>query len=114
LRVPDEHVRVYRQLVPALRARARGGYTWASPDVPEIYFLSGLKNPTRTLYDFFDDPRGRRQRILQTLQAYGVTAVVLNRLPVFSNALASDLVSDLEERYPYAMNIGPYQLRWHE
>src|SRR5206468_3627800 len=33
---------VYGRLVHALQLRAHGGYTWASPECPEIYFLSGL------------------------------------------------------------------------
>ena len=114
IEIPSYQAPVYRALVTALRARARGGYTWASPDCPEIYFLSGLGNPTRSLYDFFDDPRERRVRVLSALDTRGVTAIVLNRLPAFSPRLTTDpdLVVALERRYPFAAEFGPYQMRW--
>lgn len=114
IEVPTVHAEVYRVLIPLLQARARGGYTWASPDMPEVYFLSGLKNPTRSMFDFFDDTTGRSARILAALGAHGVTAVVLNRRPAFSAPLADDLVGALEQRYPFGANVGPFQVRWRE
>jgi Dolichyl-phosphate-mannose-protein mannosyltransferase len=112
--VPIAHGPVYRALITAVRQRARGGYTWASPDCPEIYFLSGLRNPTRSLFDFFDDPRERGPRVLAALDEHAVTAVVLNRLPAFSPGLTTDpaLIAALEQRYPYGADFGPFQLRW--
>lgn len=112
IEVPTYHAEGYEQLIPLLRAHARGGYTWASPDAPEIYFLSGLRNPTRSLFDFFDDTTGRTARILQTLDSHGVTAIVLNRLVIFSPPPSDDLVAALEKRYPYAANVGPFHVRW--
>jgi hypothetical protein len=95
-----------------LRRHAKGGYTWASPDCPEIYFLSGLRNPTRTLFDFFDDPTQRTERILAALERHGVTAIVLNRAPQFSANIPDDLVEELERRYPLGANAGKFQIRW--
>jgi hypothetical protein len=77
-----------------------------------MYFLSGLRNPTRSVFDFFDEPGGRTGRVLAALDARGVTAVVLNRLPTFSPPLTPDLIARLEQRYPYAADFGPFQLRW--
>lgn len=110
--IPSYQAPAYRGLVTMLRQRARGGYTWASPDCPEIYFLSGLRNPTRSLLDFFDDPRQRGPRLLGALAAHDVTAIVLNRMPAFSPPLTNDLVVALEQRYPFAADFGPFQLRW--
>jgi hypothetical protein len=114
IEVPTVHAEVYLPLIQILQDQARGGYTWASPDMPEVYFLSGLKNPTRSLFDFFDDPTNRSARILSALDSHGVTAIVLNRLPAFSAPLADDLIPGLEKRYPYSLNVGPYQLRWRK
>jgi 4-amino-4-deoxy-L-arabinose transferase-like glycosyltransferase len=110
--VPIVHAEAYRRLIPLLRSRARGGYTWASPDCPEIYFLSGLRNPTRSLFDFFDDTTGRTTRVLQALEQHGVTAIVLNASAAFSPAPTDDLVAALEKRYPFAANVGPFHVRW--
>lgn len=112
IEVPTAHAEVYLPLITLLQAQARGGYTWASPDMPEVYFLSGLKNPTRSLFDFFDDPVNRTARILGALDSHGVTAVVLNRYPAFSERPSRELVAEIEKRYPFALNVGWYQLRW--
>jgi 4-amino-4-deoxy-L-arabinose transferase-like glycosyltransferase len=112
LEVPVVHAEAYRRLIPMLRARARGGYIWASPDCPEVYFLSGLRNPTRTLFDFFDEPAGRTARVLHALEQHGVTVVVMNARPAFSQPIPDDLVAALETRYPYATNIGTFHVRW--
>jgi hypothetical protein len=114
IEVPAVHAHVYRVLIPLLQSRARGGYTWASPDMPEVYFLSGLKNPTRSLFDFFDDTTGRTARILSTLDSHGVTAVVLNRQAAFSAPLSDDLIAALEQRYPFGANLGAFQVRWRQ
>jgi 4-amino-4-deoxy-L-arabinose transferase-like glycosyltransferase len=114
LLIPRDQAMVYQRLVPMLRQRARGGFTWASPDAPELYFLTGLRNPTRSLFDFFDDPTDRSARLLATLDAYAVTAIVLNDRPSFSPLPQDDLVAELERRYPFATNVGPFQLRWRQ
>lgn len=112
LSVPDYDANMYNAAVMVLHRHARGGYTWASPDCPEIYFLSGLRNPTRTLFDFFDDPTGRDARILSALQQHGVTAVVLNRAPQFSADLTDAFVAEIERRYPFGADVGKFQIRW--
>ena len=56
LRVGAEEQDEYERLVAELRAHASSGYMYATPDCPEVYFLSGLRNPTRTFFDFFDEP----------------------------------------------------------
>ncbi|MDQ6633994.1 MAG: hypothetical protein M3Z10_04475, partial [Gemmatimonadota bacterium] len=112
LRIPRDQAMVYQRLVPMLRQRAQGGYAWVSPDAPELYFLAGLRNPTRTLYEFFDDPDDHSVRLLAALDRHQVTAVVLNSRPAFSHLPSDELVSALETRYPFATNVGPYQLRW--
>jgi hypothetical protein len=112
IEIPSYQAPAYHGLVTMLRQRARGGYTWASPDCPEIYFLSGLRNPTRSLFNFFDDPRQGGARLLGAIDAHGVTAIVLNRMPTFSPPLTNDLVAALEQRYPFAADFGPFQLRW--
>ncbi len=111
--VPTVHADAYETLIPILRAHARGGYTWASPDAPEIYFLSGLKNPTRTLFEMFDSTNSS-ERVLHALDARGVTAIVLNSLPSFSPDIAPDLLRQLSVRYPHEQTVFPYQVRWHD
>jgi hypothetical protein len=112
LEVPAHDAGMYQAAMAVLLQHAHGGYTWASPDCPEIYFLSGLRNPTRSLFDFFDEGAGRTPRILATLERHGVTAVVLNSAPSFTTGIPQDLVDALEARYPYAANVGKFHIRW--
>jgi len=110
--VTPDQAEIFEILVPMLQKRARGGYTWASRDCPEVYFLTGLKNPTRTLFDFFDDTTNYSARTLRALDDHGVTAIVMNRWPAFSPQFTVELVDSLAKRYPYSTNIGPYHVRW--
>lgn len=112
LDVPAGEAETYRLAVSMLKQHASGGYTWASPDCPEIYFLSGLRNPTRTLFDYLDDQPGRSARILATLHQYHVTAIALNSTPEFSAVTPGDLVAELERRYPFGASVGKFQIRW--
>ena len=112
IEVPQSDM-VYDTLVRALRAHARGGYTWASRDTPEIYFLSGLRNPTRSLFEFFDDSTHRDDRVLRLLDAHGVTAIVLST-PSFSPAISGAMYAQLVARFPHEEYVGPFQLRWRK
>ena len=111
--VPRSDAQLYGSLVTALHARARGGYTWASPDSPEVYFLSGLENPTRTLFEVFDDSPMPTDQLLRLLDARGVTAIVLSS-PSFSPPISAEMYARLTARYPKAEYIGPFQLRWRD
>jgi fermentation-respiration switch protein FrsA (DUF1100 family) len=103
---------VYNYTIALLLEHARGGYTWASPDCPEIYFLSGLRNPTRSLFEFFDEPVGRTERVLRALEQHGVTAIVMNATPGFSPRISDELAGALAQRYPQAERVGNFLVRW--
>jgi len=104
----------YTGMTALVTAHARGGYVYATPDCPEVNFLTGTKNPTRTLFDFFDDPVDRTSRILARLDITGVTTVVLNRKPGFSGPVPPDLAAALAARYPRADSVGRFVIRWRE
>jgi hypothetical protein len=114
IEIPRIQAVVYDSLITLLRAHAHGEYTWASPDTPEIYFLSGLRNPTRTLFEMFEDSTNANERLLHTLDTHGVTAIVLNANPAFSPVVARKLFVQLATRYPNAQWVVPYQLRWRD
>jgi hypothetical protein len=112
LEIPRIQSVVYNYAISLLLAHARGGYTWASPDCPEIYFLSGLRNPTRTLFEFFEDSTGHTERVLHALDTHGVTAIVMNRTPGFSPGISDELAGALAQRYPEAERVGNFLVRW--
>jgi hypothetical protein len=114
LRVPTREARDYAMLVETVREHAGGdsAYIYSAPDAPQVYFLTGLRNPTRTLYDFFDDSSGRTGRILDALRERDVRAVAINTNPEFSPKVAGDLRAALERAYPYARSVADFEIRW--
>ena len=112
LRISPVDADVYQQLVGVVEAHAHGRFIYAAPDCPEVYFLSGRRNPTRTMFEFFDDPNRRTARILNTLQADDVRLVVINTHPLFSGALDATLGAELARRFPASQQIGPFTVRW--
>ncbi|MGH7751588.1 MAG: hypothetical protein ACREN5_02130, partial [Gemmatimonadales bacterium] len=90
---------------------ARGGYTYAAPDCPEVYFLTGLRNPTRTIFEFLEDTVDV-ERTLSAIEAAGVTAIAINRDPNFSGPLPAALEAALLERYPRQDSTGRFVVRW--
>jgi hypothetical protein len=113
IRIPAEDRAEYEALVALVRELSAGtGVTFATPDAPEVYFLSGLRNPTPVLFDFFDEPEGRAERTLTTLEQAGVRVVVLNRTPQLSGPPPPDLLAALESRYPRAASVGRFVVRW--
>lgn len=110
--VPAGQRQEYERLVEVVQARTEGPYLYAAPDSPEVYFLTGLRNPTRTLFDFMDEPAGRDERILGILEERDVEVVVVNREPSFSSPLSGILMERLVHNYPDSAMIGRFVVRW--
>ncbi len=102
----------YASLVTLLRTHAKGGYTYAAPDCPEVYFLAGLANPTRTLWEFLSDTTAQTVRTLRALEQHHVTAIAINRAPPFSGPLPRDLLDSLAARYPAQDSLDLFIVRW--
>jgi hypothetical protein len=112
LRVSPESANTYEALGKVIKDHARGEYLYATPDCPEIDFLYGFRNPTRTLSDFADDPVGRTNRVLNSLHARDVNIVVINQEPQFSGPAPSDLRAALEKEFPVQQIVGHFIVRW--
>jgi hypothetical protein len=106
----------YSKLVNVVRSHAGSdsSYIYAAPDSPEVYFLTGLRNPTRTMYDFFDDQEARTPRLLAALRTHDVKVVAINRAPEFSLKVDGELRTALEREYPLATAVGVFEVRWRE
>jgi hypothetical protein len=114
LTVPLFQAGQYETAVRVVRAHARGQYIWASPDAPQLYFLAGYRNPTRSMFEFFDDTTGRSARILGTLDRLDVNLVVLNLNPEFSPRIPLSLYRELAKRYPNSALVEPYLIKWRD
>jgi hypothetical protein len=111
--VGETEARQYQRIITLVRSHStESGYVYAAPDLPEIAVFTGRKNPTRTLYDFLDDPNGHDGRVLRTLADKQVDVVVVGGYPTFSGPIDQDLVTALREQYPDSAAVGPYVVRW--
>jgi hypothetical protein len=112
IEVDESHRATYEELVGVIDQHSRSDFIYATPDCPEVYFLSSRRNPTRTLFDLFDEPEGRTSRILEALRARNVNLVVVNRKPDFSGAPTASLMDSLSANYPQSRNVGDFLVLW--
>jgi Dolichyl-phosphate-mannose-protein mannosyltransferase len=116
IRVAPEQAEEYGKLIPLIQAHARGPFIYAAPDCPEVYFLSGLRNPTPTLFEFLDpdflDIPARTERILSTIQSHGVNVVALGDKSWGSAPLPAGLRAALDSEFPESARVGDFEVRW--
>ncbi len=108
---------VYQRLVDVVQRHSPpGAYVYAAPDCPEVYFLSGRRNPTRTFFDLFDDdfddPERRRKRLLATLEDRRIDVVVACTRASFSGGVDDRLAAELARRYPHREELPSFVVRW--
>jgi hypothetical protein len=112
LRIEADDAQLYERLIPLIQEHASGRYAYAAPDCPEVYFLSGLRNPTRTIFDFSDNPVGRTASILSAIERNQVNVVAILTKPPFSQPLAPDLHAELRKRFPNSETVERFEVRW--
>jgi hypothetical protein len=115
IRVTDADNALYTELVALIRNRhGPSPYIYAAPDCAEVYYLSGMRNPTRKLYDFLSESENDAAKISERLEARKVNLVVINQEPHFSGKLRPDMLELLEARFPHAQTVGRFTVRWKE
>jgi hypothetical protein len=112
LRVTAESAQEYEQLIDIIREHARGEYILAKPDSPEVYFLSGFRNPTDTFFDFYEDSTGRAQRALEAIHSHDINLIVLNHRPPFAGPISADFQAAVEQEFPNRADAGDFEVRW--
>jgi hypothetical protein len=95
-------------------AHLDGGTLWAGPDAPEVYYLSGAQNPTRTVYEFLRAPGSANQEREAPWRRPDVRVVVVNSRPLFSETLGPETLSLLEEAFPGSRELDPFLIRWRD
>jgi hypothetical protein len=113
IRVSPAESAEYAAVIRTLDALDPGEYILAFPDAPEIYFLSGLRNPTPLLFDFLQpDPDLGDALLLEALDRHDIRVVVLNRRPFFSPLPGAAFLEGLAARYPRAREVGRFVIFW--
>jgi hypothetical protein len=115
IRGKASEVEEYEDLIRVVQAHARGRYIYATPDCPEIYFLSGFRNPTGALFGFlrpdFPDPVLHTERVLQAVDEHAVNLVVIGP-PLYEPPMPPGLRTGLDARFPHSLMVHGFDVRW--
>ncbi|MCE9601297.1 MAG: glycosyltransferase family 39 protein [Gemmatimonadetes bacterium] len=112
LRVEPLESVVYEGVIRLVQEKAVGGPIWAGPDAPEIYFLSGLPNRTRTFFDFLDGPAQNSISLVDRIAALEAKVVVVKKNAQFSPALTLAVVDSLRRTYSSQRDFPGYLVLW--
>jgi len=114
LRVAPAEAELYEHLIPFIQSHASGKFIYCTQDCPEVYFLSGLGNPTRTLFDFLDDPRGRTDRIMSLLESRKVNVVAISHAAGNQSPPDPALEGALDQRFRHSARMQIFEVRWDQ
>jgi len=113
VKVSAVEARSYERIIQLLDMHSPpGAFIYAGPDSPQMYFLAQRRNPTRTLFDFFDDTAGRDARLIRTIDSLRVGAIALNNKPIFSSPIDATLGGALRVRFPDSAVVDNFTVRW--
>jgi Dolichyl-phosphate-mannose-protein mannosyltransferase len=113
IRVYPSQAASTREVVRLLRQHSVGRYTFAGPDLPQIYFLADLENPTRSLFDFLDlSHSARGGKLLETLRRKEVTAIAVHQVIQLSPPLDAETLEALRATYPNHKRVDVIDVRW--
>jgi hypothetical protein len=113
LRVSGNDATQYEALIPFVKERAGQRSILAGPDCPEIYFLSGLNNPTPVLFDFLQDPHEYEQSLASIMDRPNfISVAVVNEHPEFSYYQLTIFRSLVKPRFPESRRIGAFTVYW--
>jgi hypothetical protein len=112
LRIGEGDRADYATVLGLINAHAQGRYLYATPDCPELYFLSGLQNPTRTFYEAFNRDPLTADAVLDLVNRHDINVVVVNLRPEFSGPIDPEIDQALAARFPHAATVGRFMVRW--
>ncbi len=105
--IKTENPGEYENLIRSLQSHARNSYVFAEPECPDIYFFSGLENPSN------NDGGLPPAEVEALLARDDVYAIVFNRKPYFSKLIdAGQMQKKYESRFPHMEVFGKYLLMW--
>ena len=114
LRVDPAEAEEFDRVVQLIEEKRVGPFIYASPDCPELYFLTGSHNPTRRVIDFLSELDLSGRRLVDVLDAADVHVVAINQRPDFSPKLDAATQRALAARYPHAVKVRRFLVRWRD
>jgi hypothetical protein len=122
LLIGSEQARLFAETLAAVQSHAGTGVIYAGPDAPEIYFLTGLRNPTPALFDFAVPDSLFRRKLMAEIESNRISAVVIKRPTtgtiLHSAFLEPEVFQALERRFPRYQDIDGrftrFTIRWSD
>jgi hypothetical protein len=100
---------MYENAVNVIRQHAANGMVLATPECPEVYFLSDLRNPTP------NDGALAPEEILNAVQTDGLKVVVINVRSTFgSRTLTPEVGTAIRARFPHLVQLDRYWVFWRD
>jgi len=102
-----ESAQTYENLTHLVQQHAGNGEMIATPECPEVYFLSGVKNATAS------DGGLQSDELWRAIQLDSVRLVVLNLDSTFSASTITPKVREkLATLFPNTQTVGNYEVHW--
>lgn len=102
----------YARLYEEVHKRATSDWLYVWHDAPEIYFLTGMRNPTRTLFEAFADPATlTTEAVQQVLREKNISVVVLTRPDIAPIPMPRELRRWIDAQYPSVAWVGDIEVR---
>ena len=111
LRVSQDDAEAYERLVFTIDSLAAGPVILALPDIPEVYFLANRRNPTRVLFDLYEDPQERIAQVRRALTSERVDLAVIGDRIGIPGELDPGLRALVDSAFPVELPVGRFTLR---
>ena len=119
LNIPRAHLVVgaddastYSTVVQLVKKHGRGQFIHAFPDCPEMYFLTGRRNPTPANFDFFYPLSDHA--VAQLWRDRDIDLIVINHLPRFSPTVSAAQLAGARRAFPAGVRVRQFEVRWRE
>ena len=113
LRVPASDSAQYTDLFRIVTEHRGSGSMYAGPELPETYFLFGIRSPLREVYRFVPVGTIDSTQMGQFFDTTAVRVVLINHAPLFLAPIAPSVQAWLAIRYPRSERVGSIEARWH-
>lgn len=112
--VPSVEKRIWFPLVKRIQSLspAENSPIFAGPDCPEVYFLSNRRNPTKILYEVFENQANLEHDILGAIDKERCSLVVVNLRPNWSRPFDYNFHRLLADRFDRVERYGHFLLYW--
>jgi hypothetical protein len=112
LRVTADDSARYDNILRLVREHRGAGTVYAGPELPEVYFLSGVPSPLREVYRFLPANATDSTHLEQVFDVRTANIVLINHAPLFLDPISPTILAWLAIRYPHSERIDAIEARW--